>query len=180
MARNDEDSAPLAEYGFLRGLIEDGKEVMQYRYSARRRVVMMRTTIVRRVANALDNRRRAHTRTQQNPPTLGQWLNGKKLEETYLKSSSGYSYETQVRLSTNPIKAARHISLSLNGAPQNGSWYFKELEKALNSKLRKEGVRVLVQPATPDEPGYEHLTTASFEIVELGGFAEEDDNEVRE
>lgn len=180
MARNDEDSAPLAEYGFLRGLIEDGREVMQYRYSAKRRVIAMRATIVRRVANALVKRRRDHTRTLQNPPTLGEWLDGKNLEDTYLKSSSGYSYETRVRMSTNPIKAARHISLSLSGSPQNGSWYFRDLEKALNGKLRKEGVQVVVQQRSLSEPGYEHLTTISFEIIKLGSFAEEGDNEVEE
>jgi len=151
----------------VRMYVEKVQQTRTLRRTADKIMEECREIITRQFVTNLWSRYRADTRNDEHPPTFGDWLFGKRLEDTY--TWKGHQFETRQKWSARPITEALRPENNPEGEISI-KWFVSDIETRLNKKQLVEpgqrliGVREITTKSTkyPESPSfefflYEHL-----------------------
>jgi hypothetical protein len=140
MKRSRPPITSKGDMAFMRGLVENSREVASLRNIASRIVKDMRDRVAHRTVNALYARYRRYMRNIEDAPGFQSWLIERAvLENTYLY----HQLMIRQRWVRAPIMAAMRKEMSLDGVTERPAWYYEHITILIRLKDPGSGVCIV-------------------------------------
>lgn len=147
----------------LQEVFADVREIRTLRRIEDRRIDIVRKKIVRAIVSSIVRRHRSYRKKRDDvPENLFDWLDGRRLEDTYLN----HSYATRLMWASRPLIAIRDSTdLSYKRQVNDHWWIFDDVSAALRKAVPHAPKVIRAYPSIPTVMQYDKIPTMNFFVT---------------